>query len=147
VGGKGGPRLARLVARRADGWNTVWAWTPEDYAARVRVLEEACERHERDPATVRRSLGLYALVGEDDRDLTARWRALQRWTPGGALDGVRLEDWGTDKLVGTPERVAERVKAFADLGVEELIVSVGSVPFAVFDDEAVEVFARAVMPR
>ncbi|MGH2655158.1 MAG: LLM class flavin-dependent oxidoreductase [Actinomycetota bacterium] len=146
VGGKGGPRLARLVARRADGWNTVWAWTPEDYADRVRVLEEACERHDRDPATVRRSVGLYALVGEDERDLDARWRALQRWTPGGALNGSALGSWGRDKLVGTPDRVVERLAAFAALGVEELIVSVGSLPFAVFDDDAVEVFARAVLP-
>jgi probable F420-dependent oxidoreductase len=146
VGGKGGPRLARLVARRADGWNTVWTWTPEDYADRVRVLEEACERHDRDPATVRRSVGLYALVGEDERDLDARWRALQRWTPGGALDGSALGSWGRDKLVGTPDRVVERLAAFAALGVEELIVSVGSLPFAVFDDDAVEVFARAVLP-
>lgn len=146
VGGKGGPRMARLVARLADGWNTVWAWTPEDYGERVRVLEEACERHGRDPATVRRSVGLYALVGEDERDLRARWRALQRWTPGGALDGVTLEAWGRDKLVGTADSVVERVLAFADLGVEELIVSVGSLPFAVFDDEAVEAFARAVIP-
>jgi len=146
VGGKGGPRLARLVARRADGWNTVWAWTPEDYADRVRVLEEACERHDRDPATVRRSVGLYALVGEDERDLDARWRALQRWTPGGALNGSALGSWGRDKIVGTPDRVVERLAAFAALGVEELIVSVGSLPFAVFDDDAVEVFARAVIP-
>ena len=146
VGGKGGSRLARLVARRADGWNTVWTWTPEDYADRVRVLEEACERHDRDPATVRRSVGLYALVGEDERDLDARWRALQRWTPGGALDGSALGSWGRDKLVGTPDRVVERLAAFAALGVEELIVSVGSLPFAVFDDDAVEVFARAVLP-
>jgi probable F420-dependent oxidoreductase len=146
VGGKGGPRLARLVARRADGWNTVWAWTPQDYADRVRVLEEACERHDRDPATVRRSVGLYALVGEDGRDLDARWRALQRWTPGGALDGSAPGLWGRDKLVGTPDRVVERLAAFAALGVEEMIVSVGSLPFAVFDDDAVEVFARAVIP-
>jgi F420-dependent oxidoreductase-like protein len=146
VGGKGGPRLARLVARRADGWNTVWAWTPEDYAERVRVLEEACERHDRDPATVRRSVGLYALVGEDDRDLDARWRALQRWTPAGALDGSEPGSWGRDKLVGTPDRVVERLAAFAALGVEEVIVSVGSLPFAVFDDDAVEAFARAVIP-
>lgn len=146
VGGKGGPRMARLVARLADGWNTVWAWTPEDYGERVRVLEEACERQGRDPATVRRSVGLYALVGEDDRDLAARWRALQRWTPGGVLDGITPEAWGRDKLLGTPDRVAERLAGFEDLGVGELIVSVGSLPFAVFDDEAVEVFARAVIP-
>ena len=32
VGGKGGPRLLRLAARHADGWNAVWRWAPEAYA-------------------------------------------------------------------------------------------------------------------
>ena len=37
VGGKG-DRLLRLVAERADGWNTCWTWTPEAYRERVDVL-------------------------------------------------------------------------------------------------------------
>ena len=145
VGGKGGPRLLRLVAREADGWNTVWAWTPEDYADRARALDEACAEAGRDPATVRRSIGLYTLVGEDEAELGERFRALQAWTPGGALDDATLEAWGRDKLVGTPERVRERIERFGELGVEEVIVGFASVPFAVYDEGAVELFARSVI--
>ena len=61
VGGKG-DRLLRLVAAHADGWNTCWAWTPDAYRERLAVLERACEAVGRDPATVWRTLGLYALV-------------------------------------------------------------------------------------
>lgn len=146
VGGKGGPRLLKLAARRADGWNTVWAWSPEGYADRVRALREACEREGRDPKEVRLSVGLYTLVGEDERDLVARYRALQRWTPGGALDGELMDDWARDKLVGTPERVLERLGEFAALGVEETIVSAASVPFAVYDESMLGVFAEAIIP-
>ena len=146
VGGKGGPRLLKLTARRADGWNTVWAWSPEAYADRVRALREACEREGRDPKDVRLSVGLYTLVGEDERDLVARYRALQRWTPGGALDGELLDDWARDKLVGTPERVLERLGEFAALGVEETILSAASVPFAVYDESMLGVFAEAIIP-
>jgi probable F420-dependent oxidoreductase len=146
VGGKGGPRLAELIARRADGWNTVWTWTPGGYAERVRALERTAEREGRDPSTIRRSVGLYTAVGADRRDLDARWRALQRWTPGGVLNGLSPEEWGRDKLAGTPDRVLERVGAFASLGVEEMIISVGAVPFAVPDEEMVEVFAETVIP-
>jgi probable F420-dependent oxidoreductase len=146
VGGKGGPRLLRLVARRADGWNTVWAWTPEDYAGRARALEEACARAGRDPGSVRRSVGLYTLVGEDERDLVARFRALQRWTPDGALDGELLEGWGRDKLVGTAEQVVERLGRFAELGVEEMVISAASLPFAVYDESMLDLFAHAVIP-
>lgn len=146
VGGKGGPRLLRLVARRADGWNTVWAWTPQDYSDRVTALEKACHREGRDPASVRRSVGLYTVVGTDRADLGARWRALQRWTPGGGLDGVGPDEWGKDKLVGTPDPVLERLATFAGHGVEEVIVSLASLPFAVFDEEMLDIFAGSVIP-
>jgi F420-dependent oxidoreductase-like protein len=146
IGGKGGPRLLKLAARYADGWNTVWAWSPEAYAGRVRALKEACDREGRDPATVRLSVGLYTLVGEDERDLVTRYRALQRWAPGGALDGELLDDWARDKLVGTPDQVVERLEEFASLGVEETIVSGASVPFSLYDETMLDVFAEAVIP-
>jgi probable F420-dependent oxidoreductase len=146
VGGKGGSRLLTLAARHADGWNTVWAWSPAAYAERVHSLRAICEGHGRDPKEVRLSLGLYTLVGEDRRDLVARFRALQRWTPGGALDGVLLDDWARDKLVGTPAHVLERLAEFAALGVEEMIVSAGSIPFSVYDESMLTVLAEGVMP-
>jgi probable F420-dependent oxidoreductase len=146
LGGKGGPRLLRLVARRGAGWNTVWAWTPEDYAERARALDEACEREGRDPGSVRRSVGLYTLVGEDRGDLEARFGTLQEWTPGDWPDGQDVEAWGRDKLVGTVEEVVERLARFADLGVDEMIVSAGSLPFAVYDGSQLDLLAEAVLP-
>jgi probable F420-dependent oxidoreductase len=146
LGGKGGPRLLTLAARHADGWNTVWAWSPEAYGERVDALRSICEREGRDPNEVRLSVGLYTVVGEDKRDLVARFRALQRWTPGGALDGVLLDDWARDKLVGTPTQVLERLADFAALGVEEVIISAGSIPFSVYDESVLTVLAEGVIP-
>ena len=100
VGGKG-DRLLRLVAEMADGWNTCWVWTPDDYRGRLDVLDRACEEIGRDPASVRRTLGLYALAGEDERDLAARYERMQASAPGGMLDKVPLEEWRVGRLVGT----------------------------------------------
>jgi alkanesulfonate monooxygenase SsuD/methylene tetrahydromethanopterin reductase-like flavin-dependent oxidoreductase (luciferase family) len=130
VGGKG-DRLLRLVADLADGWNTCWVWTPEDYRRRAAVLDRACEDAGRDPASVRRTLGLYALAGEDERDLAARYRRMQASAPGGMLDGVPLEQWRTGRLVGTVDQIAEQVAGWAALGVAELIVSAGPLPFSI----------------
>src|SRR5439155_7582890 len=58
IGGKGGPRLLRLIARHASGWNVVWKATPESHAERAAVLRAAAEREGRDPGTVRLSVGL-----------------------------------------------------------------------------------------
>jgi alkanesulfonate monooxygenase SsuD/methylene tetrahydromethanopterin reductase-like flavin-dependent oxidoreductase (luciferase family) len=130
VGGKG-DRLLGLVAELADGWNTCWIWTPEAYRGRLEVLERACDRVGRDPATVWRSLGLYTLVGEDESDLARRFEHLCAVSPPGVMRGVTLDEWRVGRLVGTVEQVAEQAAGWAELGVETLILGVGSVPFAV----------------
>jgi probable F420-dependent oxidoreductase len=143
VGGKG-DRLLSLVAKHADGWNTCWSWTPAAYRERVEVLARACEAVHRDPATVTRSLGLYALCGHDERDLERRFERLRASTPPGVLDATTLDQWRVGRLVGTVEQVREQVAGWADLGVETLIVGVGAVPFAVTTVDDVELLAEAV---
>jgi len=147
VGGKGGPKLARVVAEHADGWNVCWRITPDEYRARLNTLHEACARAKRDPGSVSLSVGLYTLLGTDDNDLQARYEALRRWTPGGALDGVPLAKHGEGALVGTSDEAAARIKEFEALGVDEIIVSAGSLPFSVSEDDQLELIARELIPR
>lgn len=147
IGGKGGPRLMRVVAETADGWNTVWRWTPQAYAERLSVLRRACERVGRDVATVRLSVGLLCLVGIDDEDVRKRYEAFRAWAPGGALDGTSLEEFADGVLVGTPEECADRIREFESLGVERIILSFGPLPFSVADPEQIEIVAETVLPR
>lgn len=142
LGGKG-DRLLDLCARRADGWNTVWAWTHDDYQRRLEVLDRACERAERDPAAVTRSVGLYTLVGENQADLERRFSQLQRHTLPGVVDGVSLEEWRDGRLVGTVDEVAEQLDRWRALGVGSLVVSLAAVPFSIVDDDAVDLVAKA----
>ena len=143
VGGKG-DRLLSVVADAADGWNTCWAWTPAAYRERLEVLDRACDTAGRDPASVTRSLGLYTLCGEDDRDLDRRFARLQEVTPTGVLDGVTLDQWREGRLVGTVDEVREQVAGWEALGVETLIVGLGAVPFAVTDLDDLELVARTL---
>ncbi|MBK5289806.1 MAG: LLM class flavin-dependent oxidoreductase [Acidimicrobiia bacterium] len=143
IGGKG-DRLLRLVAERADGWNTCWVWTPEEYAERRAVLDRECERIGRDPESVWCSLGLYALCGEDEADLERRFERLRESTPAGVLDRVTLEQWRRGRLVGTVEQVQEQVATWGDLGVETLILGVGAVPFHLGAPDDMELLAHAV---
>src|SRR5207247_8574173 len=106
----------------------------------------ACAAEGLEPGSDRNSVGLYTLVGEDERDLVKRFRALQRWTPGGALDGELLDDYARETLTGTPEACLERLGWFARQGGEEFIVGAGSSPFSVYDWSRVERFAEAVLP-
>ncbi|MCU1459552.1 MAG: flavin-dependent oxidoreductase, F420-dependent methylene-tetrahydromethanopterin reductase [Actinomycetia bacterium] len=143
LGGKG-DRLLGLVAELADGWNTCWAWTPDAYRERLAVLERACERVGRDPASVSRSLGLYALVGENASDLGRRFEHLCEVSPAGTMRGATLDEWRVGRLVGTVDEVREQAAGWADLGVETLILGVGAVPFAVTGLEDVALAAETL---
>ena len=143
VGGKG-DRLLDVVARHADGWNTVWQWTPDAYRERLTVLERACERVGRDPATVTRSLGLTTLVGTDDADIARRYDRLRAATPSGVLDGVSLEQFREGRLVGTPEHVRDQLGAWADLGVSTFVVGLGALPFGVSEPDEIDLVASAL---
>ncbi len=142
VGGKG-DRLVRLAARHADGWNASWVWTTEQYGQRLETLRRACDEIGRDPGTVWRSVGLYALCGEDERDLERRFERLHAVTPPGVLDGVTLDEWRAGRLVGTVEQVAEQLSDWDALGVETIILGAGAVPFQVASLDDVELLAAA----
>ena len=142
IGGRG-DRLLDVVARHADGWNTVWVWTPAAYRERRAALEAACERAGRDPSTVSRSLGLYALVGEDERDLARRFRRLADGAPAGVIGGTSLDEWRQGRLVGTVAEVAEQLVEWEALGVDDLVLSAGALPFAVTAPDDVDLLAAA----
>jgi probable F420-dependent oxidoreductase len=145
VGGKGGPKLLRLIATFADGWNVVWRVDPDGYAARAAAARAAFEAVGRDPATLRLSVGLYTLVGTDEKTARAAFERGRARFPGGAMDADTWETWRVDTLSGTPDQVIERVRQFEDLGVEELVISPSVLPFTVDDPEILDVLTERVI--
>lgn len=145
LGGKGGPRLLRLVAEHADGWNVVWRVDPRRYAARADAARAAFESAGRDPATLRLSVGLYTLVSTDERTAKAAFERGRARFPGGAMDADTWDTWRADTLSGTPEQVIERVRRFEELGVEEIVISPSVLAFAVDDPEILDVLAERVV--
>jgi probable F420-dependent oxidoreductase len=146
VGGKGGPRMLRIAAQHADGWNAAWRWTPDAYAERVAAARRACERAGRDPATFRLSLGLFTVIGEDEADLRRRFELMGEGLPAGVGKKLGLDTLRTECLAGTTDQVVERMSAFADLGVSELIVCPAPVWFSMPDPSMVDLFAERVVP-
>ena len=144
VGGRG-DRLLGLAARHGVGWNTCWAVTPAAYQARLDVLAAACERYERPLDDIWRSIGLYALCGEDERDLQQRFDRMVAATPRGVLDGMTLAQWREGRLVGTVEQVREQCAVWSELGVETIIVGNGAVPFQMVDADDVALLAAALV--
>jgi alkanesulfonate monooxygenase SsuD/methylene tetrahydromethanopterin reductase-like flavin-dependent oxidoreductase (luciferase family) len=141
VGGRGDGLLG-LVARAADGWNTVApAGGPAEYRRRVAALERACHDVGRDPGTVRRSVFHHVLVGEDEADLGRRWRRLEAQTPPGAMPVAGLAEYRRRCLVGTVEEVGDRLAEWAAAGVSTLVANLGALPFSVTSTDDLELLA------
>jgi F420-dependent oxidoreductase-like protein len=115
MGGIAGPRSARLAARFADEYNTIFA-TPEEVRARRERIVAACEAAGREP--LRFSLMTGCLLGADERELRDRARAL------GELRGeeIDLDALRGSWIVGTVEQAAERLQDYADAGVERVML-------------------------
>lgn len=139
VGGHG-DRLARLAGRHADGFNTAWSCRSEELEEKFEVVDRAAERAGRNPAEVKRSVGLYCLPGLTDDQLQQRWRRYVECGPPGRPDHRSFALWASDKLTGTPEQMETTIRRFEDLGVEEIILTFGSIPFQICDAGAVDQF-------
>jgi F420-dependent oxidoreductase-like protein len=114
IGGNAGPRSARLAARFADEYNTVFP-TPEQAVERRANLAVACDAEGR--ATLPLSIMTGCLLGHDEREVTDRARLLQERSGADGdleawLDGLRPA-W----IIGTVEQAAERLHTYAQAGV------------------------------
>lgn len=145
AGGKGDRFLSEVVVGHADAWNTVWSWTPEAYEERSTFLDRACADAGRNPASIQRTLGLDALVGEDQADLERRFRRLRDRTLPGVIDSTTLEKWKDGRLVGTVEEVRVQVARWRTLGVSVLIAGMGALPFDSVDPDDLDLLASALL--
>jgi probable F420-dependent oxidoreductase len=152
IGGKG-DRLLRTVARVADGWNLSWLGTLETYEERLRAFERACEAEGREPDSVARSVGVKALVGSDDADARRRFERLVERTPSGLMEAfteggeVSWESFRRSHFAGSVDEVVDRLGGLKELGVEEVILSLGTLPFQVSDEEDVGIVGTEVAPQ
>jgi phthiodiolone/phenolphthiodiolone dimycocerosates ketoreductase len=63
--GANGPRMLDITGRHADGWWPAGAWTPEDYADKLKVIRAAAERANRDPMAITPALVVMCLIGDE----------------------------------------------------------------------------------
>jgi F420-dependent oxidoreductase-like protein len=98
-----GDRMLGITARFADEWNT-WG-LPDHIAERSAMLSRQCEKAGRDPDTIARSAQALLFFTEDQAAAERLAEALPR-----------------PVLAGTPERLRDVVAAYAEAGLDELIV-------------------------
>ena len=114
VVGTSSPRMLRLTARYADGWNV----DRQNDVAGVQALnarvDEACHDVGRDPASLARIIGIQVdLLNESRQPTRPRQWVMAPWP-----------------LTGTPEELAAQLRRFGEVRVEHLIVSLDPVSIA-----------------
>jgi len=121
-GGKGGARLAGLIARYGDEFNLNSA-SPEDAPEAYARVRAACTEIGRDPDEVVYSAMTGVLVAETEADLQARVADLLA-ALGQTADGA--EAWLAERrgrwIMGTPEQAHERVRALEANGTQRIML-------------------------
>lgn len=134
IGGAGEKLTLRVVAESADGWNTFFG--PLDYYQhKLAALAEHCRDTGRNPADIRKSLSLQAVVGETAAEVDER---LDKAALGRGVDRDALRGRG---IVGTPEQCVEQLLPYLKLGVRDFIIG-ARVPA---DMRSLELIATKVM--
>ena len=121
LGGSAGPRAARLAARFADEYNTVFATEDECRERRAR-LDAACEEAGRDPATLRFSLMTGVVVGADEADFCERAARLSAWRGGDGDADRAVAALPPQWVTGTVEQAVERLRGLEAAGVERVML-------------------------
>jgi len=141
LGGHGGPRSARLAARWADEYNTLFA-TPDECARQRAGVAEAWEREGRDPAALRFSLMTGCVVGTDRDEVFQRARAVMATARQDGDPEAFLRDREGSWVTGTVEQAAVRLRELEDAGVDRVMLQ----HLAVDDLDMVELLGRGVLP-
>ena len=89
---QGRPAAAARGARTPTAGTRAGCGRPTRTANGCDVLDDACASVGRDPATMWRTLGLYALCGEDERDLERRFERLREHVAAGCARRRRPRD-------------------------------------------------------
>lgn len=104
IGAKGERRGLRIAARVADEWNS-WA-TLDQLRHRSQILARHCDDLDRDPAEIRRSTQAFVHLIDDPSE----------------ADRLRSEPSTRPRLIGSPSQLIDQVGAYAEAGLDELIV-------------------------
>lgn len=119
IGGTGPRRTLRIVAEHAHEWNAT-PLSVADYATAAATLERHCDDVGRDPATIRRSMLLFATIGPDQRsaDLALR-RFLDMMAPCVSLEAAIAA--GHRPWQGSVEEVVDHLGQLRGLGLDEIV--------------------------
>jgi alkanesulfonate monooxygenase SsuD/methylene tetrahydromethanopterin reductase-like flavin-dependent oxidoreductase (luciferase family) len=112
IGGAGERFTLPIVARYADWWNLTGV-TRETYAQKLDVLRRCCDEIGRDLSSIKLTVTVRCVsIGRTEAE------ARRTFEQSGYVNQP-----ANIMMIGTPEMIADQVRAFVDLGVEHVILA------------------------
>jgi alkanesulfonate monooxygenase SsuD/methylene tetrahydromethanopterin reductase-like flavin-dependent oxidoreductase (luciferase family) len=133
VAGSGARRTLRVVARLADRAN--WGGDARAFADTAATLRSHCAEVDRDFDTIGLTWGGELFIRDSEAELRAGWQ-------GAALQGDSFDAWSARSLAGTPQQVADKMRALLDVGCSAFIPWCHDFP----SDETLQRYATEVAP-
>jgi alkanesulfonate monooxygenase SsuD/methylene tetrahydromethanopterin reductase-like flavin-dependent oxidoreductase (luciferase family) len=141
VGGRGGPRIAELVARWADEFNTVRG-TPDEVRERFAGVRAAVAEAGRDQTSVATSMMTWFIVARDEDELRTKIDRARTFDASDAPLEEYLEEIRRDWIVGTPAQAVDRLREYEDAGVQRIVLN-----HHLYDDfDMLELLGTEVLP-
>jgi F420-dependent oxidoreductase-like protein len=137
IGGGGEQLTLRVVARLADRAN--FGGKPHEWAHKREVLQRHCKDVGRDEDEIEKTISPVVLV----RDAEDEIRALHDAGAVGSPWNEPYDSWVAGNLIGTPEQVCEKIRAYIELGCTYFVPWCADYP----DDTTLRLFAQHVMPE
>lgn len=146
IGGSGERRTLRMVARHADLCN-VHGWAPGGgevdgpamARSKLEVLARHCEAEGRDMADIVKTANIGIMVIDETEAGVRRRLESVAASPPPAFRGVDVDVLSRTLPVGTPDRVAARIRQYLDAGLDGVTFAV----HGVYDTERIELAATA----
>jgi len=145
IGGVGEYRTLGLAAKYADEWNAVTV-TVDEYARKCDIFADHCDRLNRDPASVRRSMMVFGIVGHSLKDLDSLTKQVMPIF-GADIEGSPAEFRENMKargvFSGLTSELIDQLGMLGTLGLDEMIFQ-----HVVYDsDEIPEYLASEISPK
>ncbi len=133
IGGGGEQLTLRVVARLATHSN--FGGKPHEWAHKASVLAGHCTDVRRDYDTITKTWSPELFIRDDEAEIIA----------GGTRSfwGEPFDSWREGNLVGTPEQICEKLRAYQELGCGGVVPWISDLP----GTETLRLFAEKVMPE
>jgi len=107
IGGQG-PRMLRLTGQYGDGWLPTAIASPQEYAAKLKIIREAAQRAGRDPLAITPALFQFLVVAPTEQEVQE-----MLYTKFGRLAGLMAssDEW---RKVGAHHPLGEHFRGYVD---------------------------------